>query len=106
MPFHIHQKDEDELRNLETDDIIEEVTGPTPWISPIVAAPKPKDPDKVRICVDMCQANTAIERECHIIPTIDDVVHELNGATVFIKLDLRAGYHQLSVTTKFQPDSR
>ncbi|TKS65153.1 Retrovirus-related Pol polyprotein from transposon 17.6 [Collichthys lucidus] len=102
VPFHIRQKVEDELRKLEADDIIEEVSGPTPWISPIVAPPKPKDPDKVRICVDMRQANTAIERERHITPTMDDVIHELNGATVFSKLDLRAGYHQLEL----HPDSR
>lgn len=102
VPFHLRQKVEDELRKLESDDIIEEVTGPTPWVSPIVAAPKPKAPDKVRICVDMRQANTAIERERHITPTMDDVVHELNGATIFSKLDLRAGYHQLEL----HPDSR
>lgn len=102
VPFHIRQKVEDELQKLEADDIIEEVSGPTPLISPIVAPPKPKDPDKVRICVDMRQANTAIVRERHITPTMDDVIHELNGATVFSKLDLRAGYHQLEL----HPDSR
>lgn len=64
-------------------------------------APKPKDPDKVRICVDMSKANTAIERERHITPTVDDIIHELNGATVFSKLDLTSGFHQLEL-----PDSR
>lgn len=102
VPFHLREKVENELRKLEADDIIEEVTGPTPWVSPIVTPPKPKDPDKVRICVDMRQANIAIERERHITPTIDDVIHELNGSTVFSKLDLRAGYHQLEL----HPDSR
>lgn len=102
MPFHLCQKVEDELHKLEADDINEEVTGPTPWVSPIVAAPKPRDPDRVRLCVDMRRANTAIERERHITPTMDDVVHELNGATRFSKLDLRAGYQQLEL----HPDSR
>ena len=60
VPFHIRQKVEDELQKLEADDIIEEVTSPTPWVSPSVTPPKPKDPDKVRICVDMRQANTAL----------------------------------------------
>ena len=63
MPFHIRQKVESELQQLEDDDIIEQVTGPTPWVSPIVAPPNPKDPDEVRICVDMRQVNTAIQRE-------------------------------------------
>ncbi|RXN06658.1 putative protein K02A2.6-like protein [Labeo rohita] len=87
---------------LEAEDIIEKVTGPTPWVSPIVTPPKPKDPDKVHICVDMRQANTAILRERHLTPTIDDVIHELNGATVFSKLDLTSGYHQLEL----HPNSR
>lgn len=70
----------------------------------IVAASEPKAPDKVRVYVGMRQANIVIERELHIAPTIDDMVHELNGATVsnFSKLDPRAGYHQLGL----QPDSR
>ncbi|KAJ8001173.1 hypothetical protein DPEC_G00188530 [Dallia pectoralis] len=102
VPFHIRQKVEEELKRLVNDDVIETVTGPTPWVSPIVTPPKPKDPDMVRICVDMRQANTAIQRERHITPTMDDVIHELNGATVFSKLDLTAGYHQLEL----HPDSR
>lgn len=50
----------------------------------------------------MRQANTAIERERHITPTVDDVIHGQNGATVFSKLDLTSGYHQLEL----HPDSR
>ena len=47
-------------------------------------------------------ANRAIKRERHPIPTMDDLAHTLNGATVFSKLDLRSGYHQLTLT----PESR
>ena len=97
VPFHIRQKVEAELQKLENDDIIEKMTGPTPWVSPIVTPPKPKDPDKVRICVDMRQANMAIQRERHLKPTMDDVIHELNGTRVFSKLDLNAGHHQLEL---------
>ena len=38
--------------------------------------------------------NTAIERERHPQPTIDDLVTELNGACYFSKLDLNSAYHQ------------
>lgn len=102
VPFHIRQRVEQELQKLEASDIIETVSGPTPWVSPIVTPPKPKNPSEVRIWVDMRQANTAIQRERHITPTMDDIIHELNGTTVFSKLDLRAGYHQLEL----HPDSR
>jgi transposase InsO family protein len=93
IPFHIRKKVEKELSNLEQQDIIERAEGPTSWISPLVATPK-KD-GNIRICVDMRMANKAIKRERHPMPTMDDLTHILNGATVFSKLDLRSGYHQL-----------
>ena len=43
----------------------------------------------------MRMPNQAIQRERHPTPTVDDLVDALNGATVFSKLDLRSGYHQL-----------
>ena len=45
----------------------------------------------------MRMPNQAIQRERHPVPTVDDLIHKLNFATVFTKLDLRAGYHQLSL---------
>ena len=80
---------------LEKNDIIERVDGPTPWVSPIVVVPKPKRPGEVRICVDMREANRAIKRERHPSPTMDDIVHSLNDARIFSKIDLRSGCHQL-----------
>ena len=100
IPFHVRKKVEAELINLERKGIIERVDGPTPWVSPLVVTPK-KNGD-VRICVDMRRANQAISRERHPMPTVDDLIHTLNGATVFSKLDLRSGYHQLTLA----PESR
>ena len=82
-----------ELKQLETQGIIERVEGPAPWILPLVVIPKKKG--DVRLCIDMRMANRAIQRERHPTPTLDDLIDALNGATVFSKLDLRSGYRQL-----------
>lgn len=105
IPFHLRQKVKRELRSLDQAGIIEKVktgSSPTPWVSPIVVTPKLNQPDDVRICVDMRQPNKAIKRERHITPTIDDIIHDINGAKVFSKLDLNKGYHQIEL----HPDSR
>ena len=97
IPYHMRKKVESEIQRLESLDIIEKVEGPTPWVSPIVAAPKPKKPDEIRICVDMRHPNIAIKRTRHIMPTVDDILVKLNQAKVFSKLDLNSGYHQLEL---------
>ena len=96
IPFHVRQKVEEELDGMERKGIIERVYGPTPWVSPLVITPKKNG--EVRVCVDVRMANRAISRERRPMPTVDDLIHSLNGATVFSKLDLRAGYHQLSLS--------
>ena len=102
VPFHVRKQLEEQLERDEQHGVIERVDGPTPWVSPVVVAPKPKQPGKIRMCVDMRQANTAIQRERHITPTIKEVIADLNGATVFSKLDLNQGYNQLELA----PESR
>ena len=94
IPFHIRKKVEAELDHLEEEDIIKKVTGPTTWVSPLVFAPE-KNTDEIRICVDLRQPNTAIKRTRHHMPINDELINDLNGATIFTKLDLRQGYHQL-----------
>lgn len=75
-------------------DIIEEVPeGPSGWISPLVVVPK-GDGD-VRVCVDMRRANEAIVRERHPIPTVEELFRDLNGSTMFSKIDLKWGFHQI-----------
>ena len=96
IPFHVREDVEKELERLERLDVIEKVDGPTPKISPIVVVPKKSA--EVRICVDMREANKAIKREKHLIPTIDDLTADLNGAMHFSSLDLSSGYHQLELS--------
>ena len=96
-PFPLRKKIEEKLKELEDNDIIEPATGPTPWVSPLVATPKPRDPSDIRLCVDKRRANKAILRERHDTPTIDELIAELSGAKIFSKVDLKSGYHQLEL---------
>jgi len=50
----------------------------------------------------MREANKAIKREKHLMPTIDDLIADLNSATHSSKLDHSSGYHQLELS----PESR
>lgn len=102
VPFHIRKQLEEQLDKDEQQGVIEQTDGPTPWVSPIVVAPKPKQPGKIRVCVDMRQANQAIQRERHLTPTIKEVIADLNGAKYFSKLDLNQGYNQIELA----PESR
>ena len=97
IPFQIRKQVEKKLEELEANDIIEKVEGPTPWVSPIVVVPKGSDLQDIKLCVDMRQANKAIKRERHLTPTLDEIMADLNNAKVFSKLDLNQGYHQLEL---------
>ena len=96
IPFNVREKLEKELERLERAGIIENVYTATDWVSPIVLVPK-RNSSEIRMCVDMREANKAIKRTRHVIPTIDEIRHELNGSTVYSKLDLNKGFHQLEL---------
>jgi len=72
VPYGLRDKVAAEIQNLQRQGIIEPVQGPTPWVNPVVILPKPSG--AVRLCVDMRQANEAIVRERHPIPTVDEVL--------------------------------
>ena len=101
VPFHLQKKVEEELNSLLSQDIIEKVEGKeTLWLSPVVVVTKPSDPSKVRICVDMRKANHAILRERFMVPSLDDLIHDLNGAVMFSKLDMNTAFHQLELAAE------
>ena len=81
QPFHIRPKIDKKVSQLLEQDIIEPVEGPTPWLNPVVVVPK--SDGHVRICLDMREANKSIERGRYPIPTIDEVLENMNGAKVF-----------------------
>ena len=99
IPYHTRKEVDAKLDELLEYGVIEPVTGPTPWVSPLVAV---QEKNKTRIVLDSRLPNTAIKRTHHPIPTLDDLLEKFNGCKVFSKLDLRHGYHQIEL----EPDSR
>ncbi|XP_022779919.1 uncharacterized protein K02A2.6-like [Stylophora pistillata] len=96
LPFGLRDRVDQKLDDLLDKDIIEEVPNtPTACVSPLVVAPK-QDGD-TRVCVDLSRANEAIIRERHPLPTIEEFLYDFNGSTVFSKLDLRWGLHQIEL---------
>ena len=85
IPFSVRPKLEAELEKLEADDVIERVEKPTSWVSPVVITPK-RSSNEIRLNVDMREANKAILRTHTVMPTLDDIINELNRATVFSHL--------------------
>ncbi|XP_073362331.1 uncharacterized protein [Aegilops tauschii subsp. strangulata] len=67
----------------------------SPWGAPVLFVEK-KD-GTLRMCVDYRSLNElTIKNKCHL-PMINDLFDQLEGATVFSKIDLCSGYHQLKI---------
>ena len=95
VSFALREKVSAKIDELRREDNIERLESPTTWASPVVVAPKPSE--EIRLCVDMRRASEAIVRERLLMPTVDEVLEELNGCTVFSKLDLRWEFHKIEL---------
>ncbi|KAL0561573.1 hypothetical protein IC582_002007 [Cucumis melo] len=67
----------------------------SPWGDPVLFVKK-KDVS-MRLCIDYKQLNKVTVKNKYALPRNDDLFDQLQGATVFSKIDLRSGYHQLRI---------
>ncbi|GJU98748.1 putative nucleotidyltransferase, ribonuclease H [Tanacetum coccineum] len=67
----------------------------SPWGAPVLFVKK-KD-GSFRMCIDYRELNKLTVKNRYLLPRIDDLFDQLQGLSVYSKIDLRSGYHQLRV---------
>jgi hypothetical protein len=67
----------------------------SPWAAPVLFVEK-KDGTK-RMCIDYKALDEVTVKNKYPLPQIEDLFEKLRGASVFSKIDLRSGYHQLRI---------
>ncbi|GKF32139.1 putative reverse transcriptase domain-containing protein, partial [Tanacetum coccineum] len=67
----------------------------SPWGAPVLFVKK-KD-GSMRLCIDYRELNKLTVKNRYPLPRIDDLFDQLQGSSIYSKIDLRSGYHQLRV---------
>ncbi|GJX95447.1 putative reverse transcriptase domain-containing protein [Tanacetum coccineum] len=67
----------------------------SPWGAPVLFVKK-KD-GSFQMCIDYRELNKLTVKNRYPLPRIDDLFDQLQGSSVYSKIDLRSGYHQLRV---------
>ncbi|MCG8045657.1 MAG: reverse transcriptase domain-containing protein, partial [Candidatus Thiodiazotropha endolucinida] len=71
------------------------------WSAPAVLVPK-RD-GTTRFCVDYRRLNQVTIPDSHPLPRIDDTLDALGGSNWFSTLDLKSGFHQVSIAEEDRP---
>jgi hypothetical protein len=83
----------EEFQKLEAEGIIRR--SDSCWASPLHMVQKADR--SWRPCGDYRRLNLLTEPDCYPLPNMNDITSRLAGCTVFSKLDLKKGYHQIPV---------
>ncbi|GJU10489.1 putative reverse transcriptase domain-containing protein [Tanacetum coccineum] len=67
----------------------------SPWGAPVLFVKK-KD-GSFRMCIDYRELNKLTVKNRYPLPRIDDLFDQLQGSSVYSKIDLRSGYYQLRI---------
>ena len=96
IPIESKEAIDKELDYLIEEEIITKQVEPTPWVSSVTFPIKPNE--EVRVCLDPSNLNKAIIREHHKLMTVEEIAHELAGATVYTKANALKAFLQIHLT--------
>ena len=96
VPIESKEAIDKELDYLIEEEIITEQVEPKPWVSSVTFLRKPNG--EVRVCLDPSNLNKAIIREHHKPMTVEEIAHELDGATVYTKANALKAFLQIHLT--------
>ncbi|GJX61465.1 putative reverse transcriptase domain-containing protein [Tanacetum coccineum] len=65
----------------------------SPWVAPVLFVKK--EDGSFRMYIDYRELNKLTLKNRYPLPRIDDLFDQLQGSSVYSKIDLRSGYHQL-----------
>ncbi|GKB80960.1 putative reverse transcriptase domain-containing protein [Tanacetum coccineum] len=88
-------EDKSKKKRLEDVPIVQDFPKVFPEDLPVLFVKK-KD-GSFRMCIDYQELNKLTVKNCYPLPRIDDLFDQLQGSSVYSKIDLRLGYHQLRV---------
>jgi hypothetical protein len=70
----------------------------SPFAAPILFVKKADG--SLRLCVDYRALNAVTLKDRYPLPHMDDLLNQVHGSSLFTKLDLKSGYHQMRLRTE------
>ena len=53
------------------------------------------------MCIDYWDLNKILVNNMYTLPRIDELIKNIKGAKLFMKLDLKLGYHQIPIESTY-----
>ncbi|GKB14954.1 putative reverse transcriptase domain-containing protein [Tanacetum coccineum] len=73
----------------------------SPWGAPVLFVKKKNG--SFRMCIDYRELNKLIVKNCYPLLRTDNLFDQLQGLSVYSKIDMRSGYHQLRIKEEYIP---
>ena len=89
VPVALRAELKEKIDSMVAQRILKKVVEPTPWINSMVVVRKP---GKLRLCIGPVDLNKVVKRPKYQMPTIEEILPNLENAKVFSVLDAKDGF--------------